>query len=101
MVKVSLNDAFLARYISHDHTHNQCQVAAVGMNDRTTPNMDPGAFYSNLWSKMFFYFTENQLCQKYVILRPWRVHAKLKKASDKFVSSTFHRRSYFVGDFWG
>ena len=30
---------------------NQSHVTAIGMIGRTTPNLDPGVFYSKVWNK--------------------------------------------------
>ena len=55
MIRVSLNDAFLARYIhvTHGYTHNQCQVTAVDIMGCMTPNLDLGVFKNKIWNKIF------------------------------------------------
>ena len=52
MNKVSLNDAFLVRYISEGPTRNQCHVTAIDMIGRRTPNLDPEVVCCKIWSKI-------------------------------------------------
>ena len=65
---VSFNDAFLVRYIFEGPTRNRCQVTAIDIIGRLTPNLDPEVFCCNLWSKKISYLIKHLIWPKYGIL---------------------------------
>ena len=67
---MSLNDAFLARYIPHDHARNQCQVTTIDIMDRKNPSFALGVFYSKLGSSTvnFGHQFKHQFCPRNGIL---------------------------------
>ena len=81
MNKVSLNDAFLVRYISEGPTRNQCHVTAIEIIGRRTPNLDPQVLCCKIGSNIISYLNKHKIWPKYGILSQWRLHTKLNKAS--------------------
>ena len=74
---VSLNDAFLVRYISGGPTRNWCHVTAIDIIGRRTPNRDAEVFCCKIWSKIVSYFNKHEIWPKYGILSQWSLHTKL------------------------
>ena len=101
MNKVSLNDAFLVRYISKGPTRNRCQVTAVDIFGKRAPNLDAEVFCCKIWSKIDFYLNNHEVWPKYGILSQWWLHTKLKRTSKGVLAALSSSWRYPVCDFWG
>ena len=55
MIRVSLNDAFLARYISQCPTRKQCHMKVVDIMDWKKTDLDLGVLCSKLWVRYFYF----------------------------------------------
>ena len=101
MSKVSLNDAFLVRYISEGPTRNQCHVTAIDITGRRTLNLDPEIFCCKIWSKIVSYLNKHEIWLKYAILSQWWLHTKLNKTSKRVFAVLSCSWRYHVCDFFG
>ena len=101
MNKVSLNDAFLVRYISEGPMRNQCHVTAINIIGRRTPNLDLDVFCCKIWSKIVFYLNKHELWPKFGILSKWWLHAELNKTSKCVFTVLSSCWRYHVCDFLG
>ena len=101
MNKVSLNDASLVRYISEGPMRNRCQLTAINITSKRTPNLDPEVFCCKVWSKIFSYLNEHEIWPKYGILSQWWLHTKLNKTLKCVFAVLSSSSRYHVCDFWG
>ena len=101
MNKVSLNDAFLVRYISEGPTRNQCHVTAIDIIGKRTPNLDPEVFCCKIWSKIVSHLNKHEIWPKYAILSQWWLHTKLNKTSKCVFAVLSSNWRYLVCDFFG
>ena len=101
MNKVSLNDAFLVRYISKGPTSNQYHVTAIDIIGKRNPNLDPEVFCCEIWSKIVSYLNKYEIWPKYGILSQRWLHTKLKKTSKGVFAVLSPSWRYTVCDFGG
>ena len=100
MNKVSLNDAFLVRWISEGPTRNQCHVTAIDIIGRRTPNSDPEVCCCKIWSKIVLYLYKHEIWPKYGILSQWWLLTKLNITSKCVFAVLFCNWIYPVCDFF-
>ena len=101
MNKVSLNDAFLVRYISNGPTCNRGHVTAIDIIGWMNPNLDPEVFCCKIWSKIVSYLNKHEILPKYGILSQWWLHTKLKKTSKGVFAVLSSSWRYPVYGFFG
>ena len=101
MNKVSLNDAFLVRWISEGPTRDRCHVTAIDIIGRRTPNSDPEVSCCKIWSKIVSYLYKLDIWPKYGILSQWRLLTKLNKTSQCVLAVLFYNCRNPVCDFLG
>ena len=99
--KVSLNDAFLVRYIPEGPTRNLCHLAAIVIIGKRVPNLDPEVFCCKIWSKIHCYLNKHEIWPKYGILSQWWLHTELKKTPKSVFAVLSSSWRYPACDFWG
>ena len=97
--KVSLNDAFLVRYISKGPTRNRCHVTAIGIISKRTPNLNAEVFCCKIRSKIMSYLDKHEIWPKYGILSQWWLSTWLEKTSKVVFAVLSASWKYILCDF--
>ena len=84
---VSLNDAFLVRYMFEGSMRSRCHGTAIDITGMGPPNLDPEVFGCNVWSKRFSYHEKHE-CDQTTAFKSMMNSCRIKENTKKCVRSS-------------